>query len=86
MKHHKGKKKEEIQKTKLPKHVERFFFLKKKFANKETGKEREIFFFKKKQRREISILLLKVAYSEKHKKRKVNDKGAKDSLEKKHTK
>ena len=37
VKHFKGKKKEEIQKTKLPKHVKRFFFFFEKSANKETG-------------------------------------------------
>ena len=41
VKHHKGKKKEEIQKTKLPKHVERKKNWKDASTNKEIGKKKK---------------------------------------------
>ena len=83
VKHFKGKKKEEIQKTKLPTHVERNNFFEEK--HQPTRKLQISVFSKKnktrKQRREISILSPKVADSGKTQ-RKVNEKGRKDALEK----
>ena len=78
VKHYKGEKRRDSQKTKFPKHVERTFFFEK---NPPTRKLEKSEIFWDKQRREISILLPKVADSEKTQ-RKVNEKGGIDSLEK----
>ena len=77
LKHYEGKKKDEIRKTKIPKHIHQ---------QGNWQKKKKICFETRKQRREIYILLPKVAYSEKNTKRKVNEKGGIDSLEKEHPK
>ena len=79
--HFKGKKKEEIQKTKLPKHVERFFFL-KKIREKGNGQRKGDFFLDKTEKRYFHSFT-ESCTQRKTQKRKVNEKGGKDSLEKK---
>ena len=52
VKHHNGKKKEEIQKTKLPKHVGKKLFL-KKTLQKETEKKGDFLWDKKTKKRDF---------------------------------
>ena len=69
MKHHKGKEKEEIQKTKSPKHVEREFSFWKKSTNKETGQKSEIFLDKKTEKRDFHSSTESCRQRKKHKKK-----------------
>ena len=53
VKHYKGKKKEEIQKTKLPKHVERKLFFEKNPPTRKRAKKGVFFFGWQEHREEI---------------------------------
>ena len=78
VKHYKGKKKQEIQKTKLPKHVERIFL--QNPSTRDTGKKREIFWRQQNREERCPFFHRKLQTAEKHTKKKKSERKRRNRL------